>query len=235
MTTNNETLKTQTTAVPDQAIIEQIRAVYNPQALEIAYSQFVAASDNAGKTEEDLKSTFDFHINELALKGLMLIPVVGIKQAHLKEMKSLISFLQSFFIDTKKKKETILTMDNAIVAKIKDLCDKNIIKLNQEEFERSQSVIHEYYEALDGVCDDIQAQIDRFVMFETMPLPSVTSIFYFEPNNFADYLPAKIKQVKKSMKKLQSDINVGYSQYFVKLDEHEKQLTYLEKSAKVTK
>lgn len=235
MTTNNENSQVQTPPTLDPKIVEHIKASYNPRALEIAFSQFIASESAAGKSEEDLKPTFDFHINELALKGLILIPIEQIKREHLKEMGALISFLQTFFLETKKKQETIIGMDNAIFAKIQDLFDKGIIKINQEELEKSRSVIRGYCEALDGVCQDISSHVERFTMFQTMPLPSVTSVLFFEPHNFEEYLHAKIREVKKGMKKLQSEVNIGYSQYFVKLDEHEKQLAYLEKSTKATK
>jgi hypothetical protein len=236
MTTNNETLQAQTPITPEQEkMVEQLKALSDPQALEIAYNQFVLGHNNTGKSDDEIKAAFDQNINELAEQGLMLIPVLSIKQAQLKEMRFLIQFLQSFFVDTKKKKDLMIHMDSLITGKIMDLVAKNIITLNKEEFEKSQAFIKNYCEALDAVCEDINAQVERFVWFESMQLPSVTSVLFFEPKNFVEYLPFKIKQVKKKMKDLQRDVNIGYSQYFVKLDDYDKQLSYLEKSTKVAK
>ncbi|MBD3272826.1 hypothetical protein GF385_00545 [Candidatus Dependentiae bacterium] len=184
---------------------------------------------------EELKQKQEQLLKEFMEKNTKELEVPALSVEFKKEAEKIISELEKAKREIEEKRDSFVQQYKTVEDKLQNLTKEGQIKLNEEDFKKSQASFLKYEKSLEQVLGELTGDITFYSnLIAEKPLKTI-KVFKNATDDALLYLDQKLRSTKKHVKKLLKDVRVSYSRYFVGLQEQIRKLDYLSSYLKAAK
>jgi hypothetical protein len=166
-------------------------------------------------------------INPETQKFISLAPITyNLKNKLTKAIESLLQVQKDIFT----KREDLLNKRQLIKEKILSLTETKKVRLDMDEFEKSEKHATEYIKLLDGILNELNNEIGYYYIFVSEEKPPVEKIVVpiNAPDVLEDYLETQAGGINRYLKNVKHNISISCSRYLFGCDEQLKHLSFVE-------
>lgn len=133
------------------------------------------------------------------------------------------------------KKQGALDKKDFIKSKINDLKISGKVNIDDQEFGKSESSVHEFVRLLDTMVTEVERDITYYLSLLSDTPPAQIFAFKFESDLYEDHIKNKTQSIKKYVKTAKRDLSISYSRYCFGFDAQIRQITYVEQVLKYSR
>jgi hypothetical protein len=176
---------------------------------------------------EELKLKQQEMLEEFMKKNTKEISVPELSSSYKKDALFIIKELVIAQKEVEEKLNSFVSMYKIIDEKIELLTSQGKIQLNDQDYKKIKDSFLEYEKFLNQVLQEVTSEIVFYSnLVGEKPLEKIT-VFKNAPDDAVLFLNDKLKSTKKYAKNTIKDLRIGYSRYFVDLQEQIRRLDYL--------
>lgn len=181
--------------------------------------QKLATDELKQKQEQFLKEFLEKNTKELSLPDLL--------PEFKKNISKIIEELEKVKKEVDEKRTSFVEQYQIVENKLEALTKSGGIKLNEEDFKKSQDSFVKYEDSLRRVFAEVSGDIDFYTTLISQNPPKTIKVFKDSTDNANLYLDEKLRSSKRYIKSMLKDVRVSYSRYNVGLQEQIRKLDYL--------
>ncbi len=186
-------------------------------------------------TPEELKQKQDMFLKEFMDKNTKELKVPSLSQKFKDEASIILKDIEKTNAEIEEKRQSFVKQYKTVENKLNALTKEGQIKLNEDDFKKSQESFVRYENSLHQVLGELSGDMAFYSNLIGDNPPKTIKVFKNSTDDATLYLNEKLKVSKKSIKKILKDVRVSYSRYFVGLEEQVRKLDYLSSYLKAAK
>lgn len=166
----------------------------------------------ARKSKEMSEEEWQVFVAGLAQNNKKVIPVValGTHQVLVNEILQSLSHLGD---EVLLKRDEAVKQSQAIKAKVGLLVESGKVHINQDEYHKSEESVIQYAGLLENIVNEITGEIAFFGLFVSDKAPRHVVVWNEDPDDFIEFIKAKVRFIKKYVKSIRKDLNISFSRY----------------------
>lgn len=185
--------------------------------------------DKPVKTAEEKKAEHEAFLARLEQDGKKLLTMKSAPSDQLRaKIIETLTVLHGLHEDVIEKKNLALEKSNVIKGKVNELMQAGTIKVDQEEYNRSEESIAQYTASLDMLTQEIEREASQLLYFLSDEQTSNVIVEKSDTDDVVELIEKKIKFVKKYIRDMQRDLNVSFSRYCFGFDNQLKKILYIQ-------
>ncbi len=197
--------------------------IVNPETSS-QVDEIAASAGDTTVIDQDSKEAYKQFIERLTVQFVIVdIPDVS-RQAFIQAVEQ----LKRLKSDVAIKKEHTMMLGMKIRDKVRSLVDTGSIKIDEDEFNRSDVSVHQYAKVL----DDITAEIDRDInLYESVLQKNngeTFSVIGSQEKDFPAFIVERTRFVKKYVKDVSKDLAISFSRFCFGFQSQMKRVEYVE-------
>lgn len=126
------------------------------------------------------------------------------------------------------KKERTIAMGEQIRDKVRSLVDTGSIKIDEDEFSKSDVSVHQYTKVLDDITAEIDRDISFYVSILQKNIGDTFSVIGSLEEEFPELITERTKFIKKYIKDVSKDLAVSFSRFCFGFQSQMKRVEYVE-------
>lgn len=166
-------------------------------------------SQEAGEKRESL----DDLVARLDAESKKIIEIGQIQPHVQDEIEKMVMLLAELKAEVFDKKSEAISQSEIIKDKVNALVQSGKVQIDQGEYERSAASVLQYAALLDSITAEVDMELAFFGLFFSDKQPQKMVVWKDEPNDFAGFVGAKSRYIKKYVKNIRKDLNVSFSRY----------------------
>lgn len=195
-----------------------------------------ADHDKNPKTDEEKKAEREAFLARLEQEGKKLLTMESALAEPLRvKIIEALTALHGLHEEVIEKKNLALEKSELIKTKVNELIKAGTVKVDQEEYERSEQSIAQYTASLDMLIQEIEHEASQLLYFLSDDANSKVIVEKSDSDNVLELIEKKIKFVKKYVKDITRDLNVSFSRYCFGFDNQLKKILYIQSYLKQNK
>lgn len=111
------------------------------------------------------------------------------------------------------KRDEAVKQSQDIKAKVSALVESGKVHINQDEYQKSEESVIQYAGLLENIVNEITGEIAFFGLFSTDNAPKHVVVWNEDPDDFLEFIKAKVRFIKKYVKSIRKDLNISFSRY----------------------
>ncbi|MFH1461514.1 MAG: hypothetical protein ABIF12_01015 [bacterium] len=186
-------------------------------------------AEGQGQTlsSEELKQKQELFLKEFLEKNTEELDVSNISFELKKEISRVLEELEKAKEEVAEKRMVFVERYKVVENKLETLTKSGGIKLNEDDFKKSQDSFVRYEDSLKRVFAEISGDIDFYSTLISQNPPKTIKVFKNSTGDANLYLDEKLKSSKRYIKNMLKDVRVSSSRYNVGLQEQIRKLDYL--------
>lgn len=180
-----------------------------------------------GDNLEDLAQDKKF-LEQLAERKYKLVEVGLLSEGLKNEILQIVDSLMKLRNLIVEKGQEVLTKNSSIKEKIEKLTAHGDVKINQQEYKKSEISVLHYMHLLKNISLETDKEMAYFAQFLKEDHPKLIIAKTTESDNFEKLVQSKISLAKRYVKTISKDVQVSYSRYCYGFDAQLKRIIYIE-------
>jgi hypothetical protein len=166
---------------------------------------------------------------QLEQAGKKIIATKPLVAEELFLVQDLLNCLTQLQAEVLVKRDAALQHSTLIKDKVQALIASGKVRINQDEYVQSEESVNQYAGLLDNIVNEVENEMNFFRRFTANAMPTQVVAWLHEPDDFNEFIKAKVKFVKKYVKSIKKDLNVSFSRYNFGFQSQISRITYVEK------
>lgn len=166
----------------------------------------------ARKSREMSEEEWQTFVAGLAQNNKKVIPVVALGSNQLL-VNEILQSLSQLGDEVLLKRDEAVKQSQAIKAKVAQLVESGKVHINQDEYHKSEESVIQYAGLLENIVNEITGEIAFFGLFASDKSPKHVVVWKEDPEDFVEFIKAKVRFIKKYIKSIRKDLNISFSRY----------------------